>query len=107
MMAKTLSNEVKEKVQEIIDKFNHDEGAKRPAFYSARFRGRYLYLDRDDGNGPSPICRLEYTGDMSDWNFAIYRYSIMRYDSEECWFPGDEEVDGTVEGALRAGMLAY
>ncbi|MGD9577951.1 MAG: hypothetical protein AB7Y74_06855 [Syntrophorhabdus sp.] len=66
-----------------------------------------MYLERDDGSGPGPICRLKYTGEMGAWEFAIYKYSTERYDPHEWWFPGVEEVDGTVEGALRAGMKAY
>lgn len=107
MAAKTIPNDVKEKVRGVVDRFNERELGEWPIAYSARFRGRYLYLDRDDGAGPGPICRLAYTGDMGKWEFAIYKYSTDRYDPDECWFPGEDEVDGTVEGALRAGMQAY
>lgn len=31
----------------------------------------------------------------------------MGYDPYECFFPGEEHVDGTIEGALKAGMEAY
>jgi hypothetical protein len=44
---------------------------------------------------------------MNDWDFAIYMYSDNRYDSEEWFFPGAELVDGTVTGAMKAGMNAY
>ena len=44
---------------------------------------------------------------MAEWDFAIYRYSKERYDPDEWFFPGAELVNGTVEGALRAGMEAY
>jgi hypothetical protein len=104
---KTIPAEVKEEVQQIIDRFNKDELGEWSIVYSARFRGRHLYLDRDDGLGSGAICRLTYTGDMKNWEFAIYKYSTNRYDPEEWWFPGAEEVDGTIEGALRAGMKAY
>jgi hypothetical protein len=29
------------------------------------------------------------------------------YDSKEWFFPGSQDVDGTIEGALRAGREAY
>ena len=44
---------------------------------------------------------------MDNWEFAIYKYSDSRYDPEEWMFPGMGEVDGTIEGAMRAGLLAY
>jgi len=107
MAPKTIPTEVKETAQAIIDRFNENELGEWPAAYSPRFRGRHLYLDRDDGSGPGPVCRLTYTGDMNGWEFAIYKYSTERYDPNEWCFPGADAVDGTVEGALRAGMEAY
>lgn len=107
MATKTIPDEVKEDVREIIDRFNEGELGEWPIEYSGRFRGCHLYLYRDDGSGPGPICRLSYTGNMHAWEFAIYKYSTDRYDPEEWWFPGAEKLDGTVKGALRAGMEAY
>lgn len=76
--------------------------------YVPRFKGAYLYLDRIDFRGlPFPVCRLKWTGNMDAWEFAIYRYSREAYDPEEWFFDGAEKVDGTVEGAMRAGMEAY
>jgi hypothetical protein len=69
--------------------------------------GKFLYLDRKDYGRLQPICRLEYTGNMQEWSFAIYKYSDERYDEEEWFFPGAEHVDGTLEGAMKAGLEAY
>jgi hypothetical protein len=44
---------------------------------------------------------------MDNWDFAIYKYSDNCYDPEEWFFPGEEFVDGTVTGAMKAGMKAY
>jgi len=79
----------------------------RPASTGARFRGNYLYLDRSDYGQIGPICRLKYTGDMENWEFAIFKWSSERYDPKEWMFPGSEHVDGTIEGAMMAGLLAY
>lgn len=76
-------------------------------FYSTRYRGKFLYLDRHTPLGEGPICRLTYTGDMENWDFAIYKYSSEKYAPDEWFFPGDHCVNGTVEGAMRAGMEAY
>jgi hypothetical protein len=44
---------------------------------------------------------------MDNWGFAIYKYSDNCYDPEEWFFPGEQYVDGTVTGAMKAGMEAY
>ena len=75
--------------------------------YVPRYRGKFLYLDRQDYGRQHPICRLEYTGKMEEWSFAIYKYSDERYDEEEWFFPGAGHVDGTIEGAMKAGLEAY
>ncbi|MFH1998191.1 MAG: hypothetical protein ABIK28_00855, partial [Planctomycetota bacterium] len=63
MAAKTIPKDVKEKIIDIIDKFNREilDGDYRT--YMPKFKGNYLFLFRDDGGfKPSPICRLRYTG---------------------------------------------
>ncbi len=64
-------------------------------------------MDREDYGRISQVSRLEYTGDINEWYFAIYKYSDERYDEEEMFFPGSGLVDGTIEGAMKAGMEAY
>ena len=75
--------------------------------YQPRYQGRFLYLDRCDYGQVGRVCRLTYTGTLDDWDFAIYKYSDERYDPDEWFFPGAAQVDGTLEGAMRAGLAAY
>ena len=75
--------------------------------YQPRYQGAFLYLDRSDHGQVSRICRLTYTGTPDRWAFAIYKYSDERYDPDEWFFPGADQVDGTLEGAMRAGLAAY
>ena len=104
----SIPPEIQAEVQKLIDKFNHDDFKELGIIgYFARFKSNYFYLDRDDLGKPSPICRLKWNGKMDDWDFAIYMYSDNRYDSEEWSFPGTKFVDGTVTGAMKAGMKAY
>jgi hypothetical protein len=115
----TIPIEVQEEVLKLIDEFNrvelNDSTSLLDAFFpkkikrgfSARFKGKYLYLDRTDRYEPLPICRLTWNGKMDNWDFAIYKYSCEKYDPEEWFFPGEEFVDGTVSGAMKAGMVAY
>jgi len=76
-------------------------------FYVTRYRGLYLYLDRYDYGVLGQRCRLKFNTSLTDWDFAIYKYSDERYDSEDWFFPGAEYLDGTIEGAMRAGLEAY
>jgi hypothetical protein len=99
--------QVREEAVQIIDKFNRKELARTGSRYIPRFRGKYLYLDRDDSGELGHVCRLEYVNRKRGWYFAIYKYSADRYD-EEAWFlPGSRLVDGSINGALKAGMVVY
>ncbi len=107
MAKKTIPDHIRTEVAKIIDGFNKKH-KKSYCTYIPRYKGSYLYLDRDDDTGePEKICRLKYTGDMKGWEFAIFKYSSERYDPDEWMFAGSECVNGTVEGALKAGMKAY
>lgn len=107
MKKKEIPDDVKEKVLEIVERFNQKSSRREDCFYAARFKGKYLYLNRSDFGNIGPICRLKYTGKMDNWNFAIFRWSSETYDPEEWMFPGSELVDGTIEGAMLAGLEAY
>lgn len=98
---------VKEEALRAIEHFNTKELDGTGYRYIPRFKGACLYLDRDDFGTIGHICRLKYMGPEEGWNFAIYKYSNERYDEQEWLFPGSDWVDGTVEGALKAGMEAY
>ena len=98
--------EIKNEVEKIVNDFNKKNIKNKSYYYLTRYKGEYLYLDRVEYGG-SPICRLKYNGTIDNWGFAIYKYSEDGYDSEEWFFPGADEVDGTIEGAMRAGLEAY
>ncbi len=114
-----IPHEIQAKVQKQVDDFNTKTFTKkqhpfmRALFgetkqgYVARFKSKFLYLDRIDHGRPSEICRLTWNGKIDNWDFAIYRHSRNFYDPNEQMFPGEEYVDGTVEGAMKAGMAAY
>ncbi len=75
--------------------------------YSARLMGKYLYLDRADGHKALPVCRLTWKGSVSTWEFSIFTYSSGKYDPVDLNFRGREYLDGTVIGAMKAGMEAF
>ncbi len=87
MASTSIPNEVKKQVDDIVKRFNESEIGDPHCLYVPRYRGRFLYLDREDYGRLSQVCRLEYTGDLKAWNFAIYKYSSESYDDDE-WFLG-------------------
>lgn len=113
MSKASIPPEIKVEVQKLIDEFNREYFGEDVfktfgiVGYSARFKSKFLYLDRDQHGSPSPICRLTWNGKMDNWDFAIYKYTDNRYAPDEWFFPGQEYVDGTVTGAMKAGMEAY
>jgi len=108
-MAKTkITTDIQEKVNKIIDDFNASEFKNQPDFmYYPMYRIDFLYIYRKEGEKDGPICRLKYTGNFTGWDFAIYKYSRDKYDPSEYCFPGVQYINGTIEGALKAGMEAY
>ncbi len=102
-----IPDEVKREALQAIERFNQKTLEGTGYRFVARFQGKHLYLDRDEFGQVLPIFRLRYRGPGKSWDCAIYKYSSERYDPEETWFPGFELVDGTVAGAMKAGMRAY
>jgi hypothetical protein len=102
-----IPENVRSSTQQIVNNFNR-ANLRSSAIYIARFKGKYLYLDRKDyGSEPAAICRLKYLGSLAKWEFAIFKHSSHRYDPEEFMFPGAAYLDGTIEGAMRCGLEAY
>ncbi len=97
----------KTQVEQQVSAFNREVIQDPNVSYQPRYRGAFLYLDRCDYGQVDSICRLQYTGRIDRWEFAIFRYSDERYDADEWLFPGSEHVDGTLEGAMRADLAAY
>jgi len=80
-----------------VDQFNSNVLTDNRRRYVARIKGKFLYLDRDDSGTTEQICRLEYTGVMNRWGFAIYKYSSGRYDPNES--------NQSLESTKDAGLL--
>ena len=103
----SIPEDVRRRVRAVVERFNHDNLEPGRCQYEARFRGAYCYLYRLDLGREGPICRLGYKGEVDNWEFAIFKWSTESYDPREWMFPGAGLVDGTVEGAMRAGLEAY
>ncbi len=103
----SIPDEVKRQVEAIVERFNRENSNRDDCYYEAEFKGSYCYLHRADYGRLGPICRLTYTGKMDGWEFAIFKWSSETYSPNEWAFSGSEFVDGTIEGAMRAGLEAY
>jgi hypothetical protein len=103
----SIPDDIQSQVDAIVDTFNTRVIRDPNRYYCTRYRGNHLYLDRLDYGMVKARCRLTYTGRMDTWEFAIYKYSDERYDPDEWMFPGAGYVDGTIEGAMKAGLEAY
>ena len=109
MAKKVIPDNTKQEISKIINDFNkkHYHDYVEDLAYFAEYKGKFLYLNRKEFGKISPVARLTYTGDIKEWKFAIFKWSREAYDPEEWFFPGVEHVNGTVEGALKAGLKAY
>ncbi len=107
MAKQAIPREIRQQAEEIVERFNREVLKDPNRYYVPRFRGTHVYLDRCDCDVVSQIARLTFRGKIDNWDFAIFKYSSMRYDPKEWMFPGGGFVDGTIEGAMRAGLEAY
>jgi hypothetical protein len=107
MTRKGIPENIKKQLEETVNRFNNEIIQDPDYFYRIRYRGDFVYLGRETFGTIHPICRLKYTGKVDGWEFAVYKYSDGRYDPDEWMFPGAGYLDGTVEGALKAGLRAY
>jgi len=59
MSGKRIPQDVRAQVEAIVAQFNQTVVRDPETFFSVRFRGRYVYLDRDDYGpvGPRDQCR--------------------------------------------------
>lgn len=132
-MSKSITKAIKDEVLQMVEAFN----AENKTSFQISFRGQFAYLSKTERRDPSmanmfreilakkigrdipqiyqqeapavetKLGRLKYEGQMDNWSFAVFKYSRERYDPDEFFFPGAEELNGTIEGALRAGLHIY
>jgi hypothetical protein len=103
----SIPEEIKNEVMKSVEDFNRENFGRDDCFYEVRFQGKFCYLDRSDYGRLMPVFRLTYTGGINKWQHAIFKWSTERYDPEEWMFPGIGYMDGTINGAMLAGLEAY
>jgi len=108
MAVSKIPEEVQLQVAKIVADFNKAKLGKKGCKYVAQYKGNYLYLLQDEGIGKlAPTVRLKFRGKIDNWEFAIFKWSSESYTDDTFGMPGYEFVDGTVEGAMKAGLKLY
>ena len=102
--------EIQKEINKKIDVFNKKYMSKSNYKYCAIIKGKFIYLmwqyEVAGEQKFDKISRLTYDGNLNDMDFAIFRYSREKYDAT-AMFPGDNYINGTLEGAMKAGLKAY
>lgn len=100
--------DIQSEVGRRVTAFNEKELAHGTIKYIPRIHGKFIYLlrTRNDEDFEN-IGRLTYSGNLDAMTFAIFKYSTEKYDPNELSFPGREHINGTLEGAMKAGLEAY
>ena len=105
----SIPQEVQEEIEARVATFNATHMGKYKEKFVAIFKDKHVHLMTITKKHmePGPICRMTYKGDINDMAFAMFLYSCERYDTDPFGCPGEEYIDGTVEGAMMAGCKTY
>lgn len=105
MIPTTIKNEIAHRV----DTFNKKHHATMHCEYYTNIKGKFIYLMRRSKfyGSNERVCRLEYDGNLEKMNFAVFKYSSETYDSDTMFVDGAGLFDGTIEGAMKAGLKIY
>ena len=129
-MNSKISDSIKENVVKIVGNYNKVHNTE----FVLKCRGKFAYLSKmeidemgmimemltkseglskinppvkEESKVETKLARLTYQGKMDNWLFDPYRYSNERYDDDAFMYPGWSDLDGTIEGALKAAAQLY
>ncbi len=103
-----ISEQIREKVEKIVSEFNETILKEYGCKFQSQYKGNFLYLLLDEGFANlAPTLRLKFTGDINDWEFAIFKWSSEKYTTDFDFMPGAEFIDGTIHGAMQAALKLY
>jgi len=134
-MSKSIPSSIKEEVLKKVENYNQRHGTSYEITFRSRFAylskikkeqseiknfflqalaskmGIDIPENESSDNGANiietKIGRLQFNGQVDNWDFAVFRYSNEKYDPNEFMFPGAGKLNGTIEGALNAGLEIY
>lgn len=102
----SIPQEIKNEAETAVKTFNTKRFSEGDTEYIANFDDEYMYLKIRRKDSFRPVARIRFTGDPQKWEFSVYDYSTDDYTHRKS-FPGAEFADGTIEGALKAGVKAF
>ena len=109
MKENAISKEIEITINNRVKTFNEKYLPKNAVGHCiANVKGKFIYIHYfyPKNKRLDPVGRLTYNGDLDDMPFAIFKYSSESYSFNE-FFPGQEHLNGTIEGALKAVLKAY
>ncbi len=111
-----ISSSIKSQIEDALVRFSQQAGIQ----FKVTYRGKFVYLSVLEKprshfgffrGAPKEIetlvGRMKYGDSKNRWTFAIFKYSSERYHPDEFGYPGYSELDGTLEGCLRAAGAWY
>ena len=99
---------VQSEIMDRVQKFNRKYLSEEKSQYYSDARGKFIYFRRTINNGYfEGVFRLTYVEGLKNMPFALYRRDTGKYDANAHGFFGEEFVNGTIEGALTAGIMVY
>jgi hypothetical protein len=100
---------------EIIEKANSEIARYNAAHYAsdsgiayrAYAKGNYLYVDRNEYGQDVKTFRLLFNGKIDNWDFEIFKWSSEKYTDDTFGMPGEQYLNGTISGAMKAADKLY
>ncbi len=106
-MINSIPQDIKLKIKDIVKQFNEKQFSEKKLNYNIEVEGPYIYFKVAYDGQLTPILRAIYTGDEKTWKFEIFQSASGKYVSTEEDFPGRKYLDGSFEGAMKAGIETY
>lgn len=101
MRKKAIPDEIRKVVEERLNKHVREKYAKYDIELIMDFRGPYCYIDYEDWETGSHLCRMKYNGKMDTWDMEIYKYSDECYDEDRDYLSSGGTVEECFDEAAR------
>jgi hypothetical protein len=108
MIRRNIPAEIIEKANLEIEKYNAAHYASDSGIaYRAYAKGNYLYVDRNEYGQDVKTFRLLFNGKIDNWDFEIFKWSSEKYTDDTFGMPGEQYLNGTISGAMKAADKLY
>ena len=102
-----ISINIQSELCDRVNEFSEKYLSRFDCRYLADARGKFIFLYRQRFDGTlERIGRLTYKGDKENMDFAFFNRKKQKNDPD-CLPSKKRHLDGTIEGAMKAGLEAY